>query len=192
MRRYENPRAAKHDTRSPFYNWLLRLLLERVSNYCAERSMNDYGEMRSLRIELGARGGVSVARLKVYLFHKLKPQSQAGTLYLPKGDIAWEVMDKEQLAIYQAHKRAGIQLADVVASALRLGVDQKPDGGTNPAFGKALLPVVATKKSGRITDFGVKLLPDAPHIKSVNFSPSQVEFFELFGYGRKYLVGPNL
>lgn len=191
MRQYRNERAAKHDTRSPFYNWMLRLLLERVSAYCAERSMRDYGEMRSLRIELGARGGVSVARLRVYLFHKLRRQSQAGTLYLKRGDIAWEVMDENELAIFQAHRRAGIQLADVVASALRQGVDARPDGSINPMFGEALLPVVAKGKGDVIADFGVKLLPAPPDMYAVGLSEPQVSFLGMFGYSPGELVGPD-
>jgi len=191
MRQYRNDRAAKHDTRSPFYNWMLRLLLERASAYCAERSMRDYGEMRSMRVELGARGGVSIPRLRVYLFHKLKRQSQAGTLYLKRGDIAWEVMDENQIEIFQAHRRAGIQLADVVASALRMGVDAKADGTTLPMFGEALLPVVARGKRDVISDYGVKLLPEGAAMHAIGLSPAQVSFLKMFGYSRFELVGPD-
>src|SRR5690606_15797825 len=54
MRGYRNLRAERHDTRNPFYNWMLRLLLERATDFCATRSMRDYGEMRSMRLELAA------------------------------------------------------------------------------------------------------------------------------------------
>ena len=41
MSGYSNPRAEKRDTRNSFYNWMLRLLLERATQYCAIRSMRD-------------------------------------------------------------------------------------------------------------------------------------------------------
>ncbi len=114
MRGYRNPRAERHDTRNPFYNWMLRLLLERTSNFCAERSIRDYGEMRTMRIELASRGGLSLARTKVYLWDKLRRQSQAGTMYLKRGDISWAVINPVEIEIFQARRRAGLQLADVM------------------------------------------------------------------------------
>ena len=191
MRGYQNARAAKRDTRNPFYNWMLRLLLERASQFCAERSVRDYGEMRAMRIELGARGGVSLPRIKVYLFEILRRQSAANTLYLQRGDIAWKVMNPDELAVFQARSRAGIQIADVVASGLRQAVDVKPDSRTDPRYALALRPTVASNRRGAVADFGLKLMPDPPDLWRVGLIESQISLFESFGYSRKHLVGPD-
>lgn len=193
MRGYRNPRAEKHDTRSPFYNWMLRLLLERASRFCAERSAWNYGEMRSMRIELGARGGVSLPRIKVYLRHKLRRQSMAGTLYIKRGDIAWDVINIDHMGVFQARNRAGIQLADVVASALRQAVDLKPDGSIDTSYAAALRPVVARdRRQGKVADFGLKLMPSPPDLWQIGLTEAQVSFFESYGYTRRHLVGPDL
>jgi hypothetical protein len=170
---------------------MLRLLLERASAFCAARSIRDYREMRSMRIELGARGGVSLPRIKVYLWDKLQRQSQAGTTFLKRGSIDWSVMDREQIEIFQAHKRAGIQLADVVASAIRQAVDLKPDGTLIAEYADILRPVVAATKRGIVADHGFKLMPDPPSLWKIGLSDQQVRTFESFGYGRRYLVGPD-
>jgi hypothetical protein len=191
MHGYHNPRAARHDTRNPFYNWLLRLLLERASGFCAARTIRDYGEMRTMRIELGARGGVSLPRIKVYLWEKLQRQSQAGTTFLKRGSIDWSAMDRNEIEIFQAHRRAGIQLADVVASAIRQAVDLKPDGTLITAYADALRPVVASTTRGVVADHGFKLMPDPPSLWRIGLSDDQVRLFERFGYARRYLVGPD-
>lgn len=100
-------------------------------------------------------------------------------------------MDKAQIDIFQARKRAGIQLADVVASAIQQGVDIKPDGTLNPEYAMALRPVVASTPRGVIADHGLKLMPDPPALWRIGLSEEQMGLFEHFGYGRRYLVGPD-
>jgi hypothetical protein len=191
MRGYRNLRAERHDTRNPFYNWMLRLLLERASSFCADRSIRDYGEMRALRIELAARGGLTLARLKPYLWYKLRRQGQAGTTYLKRGQISWDVINPEEIDVVQAKKSSGIQLADVVASAFGQAIDVKPDGTLCTAYAEALRPIVATTQRGRAADYGVKLMPDPPAVWELGLNEQQVRFFELFGYSRRYLLGPH-
>lgn len=192
MRGYRNPRAERHDTRNPFYNWMLRLLLERASSFCAERSVRDYGEMRAMRIELASRGGLSLARTKVYLWDKLRRQSQAGTMYLKRGDISWSVINPAEIEIFQARRRAGLQLADIVASAFGQAVEPKPDGRVLTAYADALSPIMASTLRGAvIADYGVKLMPDPPKLWGIGLNEEQVRFFERFGYDRKHLLGPD-
>lgn len=188
MRGYRNLRAERHDTRNPFYNWMLRLLLERASDFCAVRSVRDYGEMRSMRIELAARGGLSLARTKVYLWDKLRRQDLAGTTHLKRGRITWDVINPTELAIFQAKHRAGLQLADVVASAFGQAIEPKPDGRLLTQYAETLIPKLAEAPGGQIAEYGLKLMPDPPRLRQIGLSYEQVQFFARFGYN---LLGPD-
>lgn len=192
MRGYRNPRAERHDTRNPLYPWMSRLLLERASNYCSARTIRDYGEKRAMRIELASRGGLSLARMKVYLWDKLRRQSQAGTTYLKRGEISWDVINPNEVAVFQAKRRAGLQLADIVASAFGQAMERKADGRVILDYASALRPIVAKPVNRNSTaNYGIKLMPDPPTFWEVGLSQEQVEFFMRFGFTKRTLVGPN-
>lgn len=188
MRGYKNERAAKVGTKNTFYNWLLRLLLERASRYCSDRTLKDYGEVRTMRIEIGARGGFSLAQFQAYLTY-LKWQSQAGSLFIETGDLAWDVIDIYEIESFLAAKRAGIQLADIVASAFKQAVELRPDGTCINSYAKELRPRIAFDKRGNIPDFGIKIMP-SPFWKS-QACEAQITILENYGYARDYLVSPG-
>jgi hypothetical protein len=188
MRGYRNERAEKIYSKNPFYNWLLRLLLERATNYCAARTMKDYGEPRTMRIEIGARGGFFLSQFKAYLTW-ICNQSKAGSLYLTKGDLAWNMIDVYEIETFPAAKRAGIQLADIVASAFKQAVELRPDGTCRTMYAEAPRPRLAFDKHGRIPDFGIKIMPH-PFWKA-GAVDAQIAILERFGYPRDYLVSPG-
>jgi hypothetical protein len=66
MRHYRNLRAEK--VRSPqwFYNFCLRLLLERVTDFCYQHSTKEVGEPRLVKINYSERGGHSYAQTNAY------------------------------------------------------------------------------------------------------------------------------
>ena len=187
MRGYHNPRAAQVRSNNPFYNSLLRLLLERVSDFCERRTVRDYGETRKLRIEMGTTGGFSIAQTQAYLT-KLQMQSTANRLYLPRGDLAWQVIDVQEIAAFQAAKRAGIQLADTVASAFRAAVELRADGSTAADYALNLMPRLGVR-NGSIADYGVKVMPSP--LWKAGLTEPQIRFFEQIGYRRSYLASPN-
>lgn len=190
MRGYRNPRAERWDTRNPMYNWMLRILLEKASRYCAWRSMRDYGEMRAMRVEIAARGGVSLARIRVYLY-KLRNQSRMGRLWVKRDDISWQCFDERHMEVFPAQKRAGIQLADTVASAFGRAVDMRA-GTPDAQYADALSRVMPVSQgNGRRAEFSVKLMPGYPHILAAGLSEHHVSFFQRYGYERKFLVGPG-
>jgi hypothetical protein len=189
MRGYRNPRAERWETRNPLYNWMLRLLLEKASRYCAWRSMADYGEMRGMRVEIAARGGVSVARIRVYLY-KLRNQNQMGRLWVSRDDISWACIDEKQVHVIPAHKRAGIQLADTVASAFGQAVDVRDGGLVDTRYAEAILKVMP-QSGGIRAETSVKLMPGLPLIQKAGLTEDHIRFFERCGYTREFLVGPD-
>ncbi len=90
MKGYKNPRCA--DEKNYLYWWLTRLLLERVTKFCAQWSKTIYGEPRPIKLIFSQRGGMSYDRLVSYL-GLLRFQSEIGHLYLSDGDLAWPVID---------------------------------------------------------------------------------------------------
>ncbi len=181
MRRHLNPRAAKVRSLNYFYCWLTRLLLERVTEFCHTRTKIDYGNVRPVRIEFSHREGFSYGQLKAYLY-KLRMQSTGNALYLSKGDLAWPVVDLDQIHSYDHRQRAGLQLADCVASAFHESVAIKPDGTCKPDYAKCLKSRMWCP-NGRYFDKGIKTAPF--DLRIAKLAQQQREIFEFYGYPKE-------
>jgi hypothetical protein len=107
-------------------------------------------------------------------------QSAGGNLYLDKGDLNWSVIDTNLIEPHNHRLRAGLQLADTVASAFYQAVDVKSDGTCHPQFAKALTVRMARDEGGVIKNFGVKAMP-SPLWKAKLLQP-QKEIFAFYGY----------
>ena len=160
MQGYVNLAAeqAKVNKTAWFYCWMSRLLLERVTAYCGARCQKDYGEPRSLRIEFSDRGGVKIDDVAAY-YKYLSEQSKMGLLYNPYFDLDWSVMDTNQMMSRPNKMRAGLQLADVVASAFFQAVEPDTRGQVTPSYAKVLQPRMALNKHGRILGHSLKIMP---------------------------------
>jgi hypothetical protein len=118
-------RAERVRSQQWFYNYCLRLLLERVTEFCYRHAASEHAKGRFLKIVCSERGAHSYAQTSAYQ-ELLKMQAKGGALFLNKRRIRWEVLDW-RLAEPASHKSsAGAQLADVVASAFYQAVDTLP------------------------------------------------------------------
>lgn len=178
MRGYRNTRAEKANARNWFYNWMARLLLERVTKYCSDDAKKRYPDerYRKLRIEFSTRGGMFYPHTKDYLA-KLQMRSNSGKLHLPRGDLSWDVVDLQRVHHFDAVERAGLQFADVVAAAFYQGLGQGTGKPGDTSYARILQPRVAEGPDG-VFDFGLKLLPD--HWDRT-LGDHQRELFEIFG-----------
>lgn len=162
MQNYRNLFAAqaKINKTAWFFCWLSRLLLERVSAYCAHRSERDRGQPHAVRIEFSDRGGVRIDDIRQY-YRYLSEQSKLGMLYHDFHDLAWEVMDTECIVMHPNRVRAGLQLADAVASAFHHAVEQTNAGIVRPEFAKLLRPRVCPRPTpfGGRYGYGLKVMP---------------------------------
>lgn len=77
MRGYRNPRAEKIPSQQWFYNWCIRLLLERVTAFCEARTLEDCGERKLIKIEFSERGGHRYSQTNAYQYY-LRFQQQGG------------------------------------------------------------------------------------------------------------------
>ena len=184
MRGYTNPRAAKVYTpaRNWFYWWMARLLLERVTDYCYRRSIREFGRPVTVRLEFARRGGMFYSHFKAYL-RWLKMQSRANALFLSYGDLSWDVVDIDEIAVFAASDRAGLQLSDVVASAFFQAVA----GRCDPSYATALAPRVASNQHGAQFGYGLKVMPT----KYADLAPmEQRELFDFYRQKKWRTPGP--
>ncbi|MCS3499611.1 hypothetical protein M2189_001430 [Bradyrhizobium japonicum] len=178
MRGHRNVRAERVRSQQWFYNFCLRLLLERVTDFCYQHAARDHATGRFLKIIYSERSVHSYAQTAAYQ-ELLKTQAKGGALYLPKRRIMWEVLDW-RLAEAVSHKSsAGAQLADVVASAFYQAADTLPPTNWNNEYAKLLAPIMA-KENGSWMDYGVALQP-TPTWKA-RLNDQQREIFEFYGY----------
>lgn len=178
MRGHSNPRAAKVFGRNHFYNWMARLLLERVTRFCRLRSQTDYGEVRKVSLEFSHRGGHSYGQTAAYLAY-LRHQSSAGKLFLKAGNLQWPVVDFNNIRSFDPKQRAGLQLADCVASAFHDAAFLRDDGTCKPEFAKLLQERIWGPKK-RFLNNGIKYAPW--NLRDANLHPAQREIFEFYGY----------
>ena len=178
MQGYKNIRAdkARVNRTAWFYCWLSKLLLERVTAYCGSRTIHDYGETRPIRFEFSDRGGVKIADVRDY-YRYIGDQSRMGMLHDATFDLDWSVMDPDQIISYPNGARAGLQLADIAASAFFFaGLERTEDGSTRPEPAKLLLPRICPDRRGRRYGFGVKLMP----VWVPNLPPEQADLINFY------------
>jgi hypothetical protein len=179
MRQYRNTRAERVKSQQWFYNYCLRLLLERVTHFCHQHATKDGAPHRLLKIIYSERGGHSYGQTIAY-HELLKNQAKGGTLLLTKRRVMWEVLDW-RLAEPASHKSSsGAQLADVVVSSFYQAMDTLPPTKWDNEFAKLLQPIIA-KDRGFYLNYGLALQPTPP--SKANLTDQQKEIFEFYGYG---------
>ncbi len=180
MRGYRNRRVeqARPSSQEWFYNFCIRLLLERVTDYVARRSLRDYKELRHLEIVFSDRGGMRYTQTKEY-YDILKNQARSGLTYLTKRQIDWRVLHPHLVSSVSPRDNAGVQLADVIASSFYQAVDALGPGVWSPDHAKQLHQIMATEH-GQRADYGVALQPWPPW--KARLTREQQEIFQFYGY----------
>lgn len=178
MRDYKNARASKIPSQQWFYNWCIRLLLERVTAFCASRTMKDHGKQLPVKIEFSERGGVRYSQTAAYQYY-LKLQQEGNKIYLTKREPVTKMLDWHLMEAHPHAERAGLQLSDFVASSFYQAIDCLGPGVWDPEPAKALKPIMA-KEGGFPHDFGVALFP-TPAWRA-ELTPEQKTIFEAYGY----------
>lgn len=177
MKNHRNYAAERNHSKDYFYNWCLRLLLERVSGLVMTNSQKEFGQPKLIKVVLAERGGHSYTHTISYI-EKLQLQAKANTTLLNRRQIEHECLDGRLLFTPSAKISAGAQLADVVSSAFYTAVrsTDKLSQFTEPAM--RLKPIVA-QENGKHRDFGLTLQPMA-HIATL--TNEQKEIFKYYGY----------
>lgn len=175
MRGYRNDRAAKIPSQEPFYNWCIRLVLERATDLVDRQKRSASGSQPRLKIVMSQKGGHSYSQTQAYIF-KLQEQARAGSTVLQKRQIKPDTLHWNLIQPESAHTAAGAQLADVIASAFFNAVSRTSGYFTEPA--EALRSIMA-KENGQIEDYGVVLQPP-PWKAEIDFQ--QKAIFKYYGH----------
>lgn len=185
IRKHKNIRAEKVNAKSWVYNFMTRLLLERVTEFCGQKKGEILFVENCVRIEFSRRGGINYNDTINYLKRLKNQKEYAGGPFLKAGSIDWAVVDFAEIRNIRHSQSPGLQAADIVASSFYNSLDSTMKDGGNKCFALSLLPRMGRKrdsKSGQIAEVGLKIMP---HFSSIKITKNQQELFEKFGYFRK-------
>lgn len=173
--------------RQSYPNFLLKVLLERATEWCEQRSLRDYGVRHPVQITIAQRGGFYLDSFKNYLNEKDRANwlRQRGTL---PGYLAWRVVDTDLIATAPAANVPGLQLADIIAGAFSRSVDEDTFGSCDRRYVHNLLPRMGRRKQ-QLASFGVTGLPW--NLWRAPLSPEQQRLFRICGYEGRTLVRPG-
>ncbi|WP_048841954.1 DUF3800 domain-containing protein [Acetobacter orientalis] len=160
MRGYKNDRAEViSEKRNTLYNWMLRLLLERVTKYC--KNHNEACSLASrptdISVVLSDRGGLRCPEFGNY-FSRLWLQFQSGNTFLSKGLIDFSVFNPTNIAIAPNSELYGLQTADFIVSALYKALPQARQPNPSQEYLEKLILRCASL-DGKIFGAGILALP---------------------------------
>ncbi|WP_312532019.1 DUF3800 domain-containing protein [Paracoccus sp. (in: a-proteobacteria)] len=174
MRGHHNPKAAAMGGRNWFYNWLVRMIMERVSSFCVENGLKRFQRIGRVKVVFSTRGGHSYTQTKAYW----RLEAAKGKPFLSRRVVKWEAVNFNASDDAPHYMHAGLQLADICASAMYQAVD-RTGKYFSPEPMQALSPRVA-RENGSWADFGVTLQPYL--IDEIDLSPEQKRLFSFYGY----------
>ncbi|WDR05566.1 DUF3800 domain-containing protein [Devosia rhodophyticola] len=175
MRGHKNPRAQRIPGENTFYNFCLRILLERASVTVLRSSLKEFGSPKRMKVILARTGGIRYSQTRAYI-EVLRLQAFNNATFLSKRVIEPTVVSWKLIGPVSAKTSSGCQIADCVASSFYNGLNEL--GGyprmTDAAI--ALDPIMA-RENGLTRGFGLQLLPWDKNIPETYRS-----LFEHYGY----------
>ena len=171
-----------------FHNWLLKLLLERVTAFCADYSMRNAGKIRTVRVIIARKGGFYIEDFMAYL-HVDRVQYSAGSGILNRY-LDWRVIDLKEVHCLPAAQVPGLQLADIVCGSFLRAVDATRFGQCDRTHSTNLMPRMAIDRATNLRcDFSVMAWPRP--LSKAKLDPQQIEVFKDYGYKENWLVRPG-
>ena len=101
-----------------------------------------------------------------------------GTTVLQKKEIIWPIIDIDQVCAFDHAKRAGLQIADCVASAFFKAVELNSKGDCIGEYAENLKPTIFSNKRN-FMEYGIK---PVPYLNKVKIIPIQKGIFKFYGY----------
>lgn len=167
-----HPRKDLFQPKNTLYWYLARYVIERISQFCERRAVKTDGD-GTAKIVFSRRGGMQYDDFKAYLY---RLRQNDGYTDEP-AHIRWQHIDIESVAALDHGARAGLQLADIIASAFSAAVEPNGYGNFEPRYARALAGRMMIAADGRILGAGVK---PVPRLDQMVLSAAQIEFFEGF------------
>ena len=141
-----------HFTNNPdaFYWYACRFLVERISWLCDDAEPDP--NYKRVKLVFSNRGGMTYDNFSSYL-RRLR------NLNDPKIQIRWQCIDEDLVESRPHGQRAGLQFADGVTSAISAAIEPQPLGVLESRYGLALKPILYRYRTGRISSYGIKVMP---------------------------------
>lgn len=153
--------------KNQLYFYLARYLIERLSWLCRDyRSIVTGGDGR-VKIIFSRRGGMSYRDFQSYL-NRLRTDKSV--------TIHWRVIDIDGVEAFDHSTRAGLQLADIVASSFAAGVEADRFGNCECRYAETLKPVVYCRNNNYLS-YGVKAVPS---FREMTLTADQQRLVKLF------------
>jgi hypothetical protein len=147
---------ANFATKNALYNYLTRFVVERVSWFCRdERPRVQEGDGR-VKIVFSRRGGMSYEDFQTYLRY-LKAEVSTS--------VHWPVIDIDSIEAMDHSRDAGLQLADIAASAVTAAFEPDRFGNREMPYLQALSGRIY-RRGGRERGYGLKVFPDEDRLQS--------------------------
>jgi Protein of unknown function (DUF3800) len=138
-----------YQQKNQLYFYLTRYLIERVSWLCRDYRHIVTGGDGRVKIIFSRRGGMSYQDFQSYLYRLQADQTVT---------IHWPVIDIDGVEAFDHSTRAGLQLADIVASSFAAGVETDRFGNCECRYAETLKPKVYCRNNNYLS-YGVKAVP---------------------------------
>lgn len=156
--------------KNQLYFYLSRYLIERISWLCRDlRRQVQEGDGR-VKIVFSRRGGLSYEDFRAYLV-KLKESKDTSI------QINWSVIDIDGIEAQDHSKKAGLQIADIIASSITAGVEQDFYGNCEPRYAQTLKPILYHRRENYLS-YGLKFYPGPERLRLNNQQQMLLSIFE--------------
>jgi hypothetical protein len=169
---------------------MTKVLVERVTWYCARISKKEYGQPRIVRIVIGTRDGFYIDDFIDYLKDDQENQRTGKSTLRFHPD--WRVLDWGEIVEAPAAGTPGLQLADILVGSFSQAVDKRRHRGCNPEYAKQFFHRMARNAKRRHAHFGVTIWP-FPLTKGrrAPLDPDQEEILRFYGFDNEALGRPG-
>jgi len=155
--------------KNQLYFYITRYLIERISWLCRDmRPRAPEGDGRA-KIIFSRRGGMSYDDFRVYI-EKLHGNHQSDIR------IHWPVIDIPGIDAQDHKNRAGLQLADIVASSIASGLEHDRYGNCEFRYAEILKPIIYNRKHNYFS-YGLKFFPSH---SDITLSEEQIRTIRTF------------
>jgi hypothetical protein len=142
----------KFTAENRLYFYSVRLLIERVSWYCRDHKRKDDAGDGSVQLVLSNRSSLDYDALAQYL--TTLEQNRVAFDYRAEATV----IRPAQIATFTSGRRAGLQLADAVASSFFYAVEPNAFGLSEDTYARLILPRMY-RHNGMLWGYGVKIVP---------------------------------
>lgn len=163
--------AGTYTQKNQLYFYMCRYLIERISWFCkTARPLVQEGDGRAKMI-FSRRGGLSYQDFINYLARLQRLDDPDNV------QINWMRIDAEGIEAQDHSKRAGLQIADLMATCVTAGLEPDLFGNQERRYAEILKPRLYEVR-GNYLSYGVKMFP---HPDRLELNDQQQAFVALFG-----------